>query len=260
MNGILRVFDASTVSDPFAPNHIFLFTDAPPKDHSRRIVVESKLEPPTVCIVEGWPHTFLHGFLPSNLVRPCGSVTAEQCYSRTGRAYVDLITSSCGILVPSLTEGAFANFISKFAADEPLSEGSCRADGSRRKRAAFPKGKFIYLPPVEHCMYKAVSELARQLTLLVTPQGESVTFTVTVPFAKVAGIRRSATVTQVVGYDDPTPGIYIVCANETFELDARIDNHFPFSVEFFSPTSGIPYLLTLPPPPWVSCEPDTVLS
>lgn len=113
MNGILRVFGASTVSDPFAPNHIFLFTDAPPKDHSRRIEVESKLEPPTSCTVDS-PHTVLHGFLPSNLVRPCGSLTVEQCYSRTGRAYVDLITPSCGILVPRLTEGSFADFISEY--------------------------------------------------------------------------------------------------------------------------------------------------
>ena len=255
MNGILRVFDASTVSDPFAPNHIFLFTDAPPKDHSRRIVVETKLEPPTACAVDS-PHTSLNGFLPSNLVRPCGSLTVEQCYSRTGRAYVDLITSSCGILVPSLTEGSFADFISEYNSRYgfTLPGGSCRADGSRRKQSAPHEGVLIRTitesptSVVRHCMYKTVSELAGQLTLLVTPQNESVTFTVTVPFAKVAGIRRSATVTQVVGYDDPTPGRYTVCANGAFELDARIDNHFPFSVEFFSPTSDIPYLLTLPPP------------
>ena len=256
MNGILRVFDASTVSDPFAPNHIFLFTDAPSKDHNRRFEVESKLEPPTAC-AEDSPHTSLNGFLANYLVRPCGSLTAEQCYSRTGRAYMDLITSSCGILVASLTEGAFADFIREYNSRYgfTLPQGSCRAE-RRRKRYAPREGVFIYSttipePPtsvVRHCMYKTVSELAKKLTLLVTPQNESVTFTVTVPFAIVAGIRRSATVTQVVGYDDPRPGRYTVCANEAFELDARIDNHFPFSVEFFSPTSDIPYLLTLPPP------------
>lgn len=74
------------------------------------------------------------------------------------------------------------------------------------------------------------------------------TFTVRVPFAKVDGIRRSARVTQVVSYNNPTPGTYTVCADEAFELDAKIDNYFPFSVEFFNPTSGTPYLLTLPPP------------
>ena len=249
MNGILRVFNASTVSDSLLPNHIFLFTDAPPKDHSRRIEVESKLEPPTSCTVDS-PHTVLHGFLPSNLVNPCSTLTGEQCYSTTGRAYVDLITSSCGILVPSLTEGAFVDFISEYNSryNFTLERGSCRADESRRKRAASYKDEFTYIhPAMGQCMYKTVSELARQLTLLVTPLDDLVSFTLTSPFD---GIRRywSPTVTQVFDYDDPAPGRYTVCANEAFELDARIDNHFPFSVEFFNLTSGTPYLLTLPPP------------
>lgn len=252
MNGILRVFDASTVSDPIAPNQIFLFTDAPPKDHSRRIEVESKLEPPTDCTVDT-PHTSLNGFLPSNLVMPCdGTLTVEQCYSTTGRAYVELVNPSCGILVSSLTEGSFADFISEYNSRYgfTLPGGSCRAE-RRRKRAAPHEDVFMTdseISVVRYCMYKTVSELAKKLTLLVTPQNELVNFTVTPPAAEVAGIRRSATVTQVVSFDDPTPGNYTVCANEAFELEARIDNHFPFSVEFFSPTSDTPYLLTLPPP------------
>ena len=133
-------------------------------------------------------------------------LTAEQFYSTTVCAYVDLITSSCGILVPSLTEGAFADFIREYnnRYGFTLPGGSCRAE-RRRKRSAPHEDVFtrsVRMPDspisvVQHCMYKTVSELAEKLTLLVTPQNESVTFTVTLPFAKVAGIRRSATVTQM---------------------------------------------------------------
>ena len=58
----------------------------------------------------------------------------------------------------------------------------------------------------------------------------------------------SATVTQVVSFDDPKPNKYTVCANEAFKLDAMIENDFPFSVGFFNPTSDTPYLLTPPSP------------
>ena len=237
MNGISRVIDASVISVPDPFNHILLFTDAPPIDYNIKNAVQSQLVPSA----DGPPTTLLHGFLPSYLDQPCGAMTVEECYSSTGRAYIDLIEATNGILVSSLTQGGFEDFIRQHNAlfDTSYPEVSCNA---RRKR--------LVTIPIDglYCKNETVSELARKLTLLVTPLDDSVTFTVTPPTAKSAQISRSATVTQVIGYDDPTPGIYTVCANEAFELDAKITNHFPFSVEFFSPTSDIPYLLTLPPP------------
>ena len=261
MNGIIRVFDASTVSDTFAPNHILLFTDASTKDYDKRFEVEGKLEPPTLCDGTNTPHTFLHGFLPNNLVQSCGTLTLEQCYLTFGRAYMELIRASCGILVSRLTEGAFEDFISEYNMRymTSYSEESCKEDLKRKRSVLIGKTTIIHnstlLTPfgdrLHYCKYERVSELARRLTLLVTPQDDSVTFTVIPPTAEEGKVSRSpvsATVTQVVSFDDPEPGRYTVCANEAFELDARIENDFPFSVEFFNPTSDTPYLLTLPPP------------
>ena len=234
MSGISRVIDASTISNPDPFNHILLFTDAPPKDYNRKNEVQGKLVP------SDGPLTLLHGFLPSYLNQPCGSMTVDACYSNTGQAYVDLIKPD-GILVPSLTHGGFANFTTQHN-DLFGTSYQAVACNNRRKRSIVDistNGRF--------CKNETVSELARKLTLLVTPDISSVTFTVTPP-SKVSGSPVSATVTQVVSFDDPEPGRYTVCANEAFELDARIENHFPFSVEFFNPASDTPYLLTLPPP------------
>lgn len=258
MNGIERVFDASTASDPLAPNHILLFTDAPPKDYNLNIQAKDKLIPPTTGIT----HTVLHGFLAEYLDRPCGTLTSEQCFLETGRAYADLIRDTDGILVSRLTEGGFAKFIEMYNAvySESLPVVNCNR---RRKRSIDRKiivdstvnntvalCSVVYFKKVDNCKYETVSELARHLTLLVTPQSDLVNFTVTPPTAKCkhGKIARSATVTQVLSFDDPEPGRYAVCASEPFELEARIENNFLFSVEFFNHTSDTPYLLTLPPP------------
>ena len=255
MSGIQRVFDASTVSDPSVPNQILLFTDAPPKDYNLNIQVKDKLIPPTTGTES--IHTVLHGFLAKTLEGSCDTLTSDECYLTTGRAYTDLIRDTDGIHVSRLTEGGFAKFIEKYNTkySESLPVVNCNR---RRRRFIDRKSSVInntvtllsaaYFGKVDNCKYETVSELARHLTLLVTPQRDSVTFTVTPPTAKHDNIARSATVTQVLSFDVPEPGTYAVCANEPFELDARIENDFSFSVEFFNHTSDTPYLLTLPPP------------
>ena len=239
MSGISRVFKASTISDPDPFNHILLFTDAPPKDYSMKNAVQNKLIPPGRM----YPHTFLHGFLPNHLLNPC-VLPVSECYRRTGHAYKDLITDSKGILVNSLTEGGFSEFITKYndKFGESFTPVSC---SSRRKRSLDPG----HSATGTNCKYETVSEFARKLTLLVTPQNDRVLkFTVTPPTSVHGGITKSAMTTQLLNFDDPQPGRYSVCADAPFELDVRIENNFSFSVEFFNPTSDVPYLITLPPP------------
>ena len=57
-------------------------------------------------------------------------------------------------------------------------------------------------------------------------------FTVTPPISVHGKITKSATVTQVLNFDDPEPGKYTACADAPFELDVRTENNFSFSVEF----------------------------
>ena len=197
MHGILRVINASTLSNPNPFNRILLFTDAPPKDYNITDTVRAKLLPTG--------RNILHAFLPNELLQPCVPTwTDHECNIQRAHAYAKLVKASDGILVDRLTAGGFIDFIKqyneKFPYGEPLEPVSC---GDRKKRST------SFVPT---CSSVVVSEFARQLHLVIVPQGSLVRFRVSQPPARnLSQFTDKTSTPRVLKWDNPMLGNWTVC-------------------------------------------------